>query len=73
MKTVGIVLVILGVLALAYGGLNYRRTRTVLQVGSVSVSATEHRSLPVAAVAGTALVIGGVALLVVGRRRSQPV
>jgi len=72
MKTIGIVLVALGVLALVYGGFNYNKNRTVLQMGSVSVTATEHKSIPVPAVAGAVVLIGGATLLVLGRRRSQP-
>ena len=72
MKTIGIILVILGILALVYGGINYTKNRTVLQVGSVNVTATEHKSIPVPAVAGVVVLIGGVALLAFGKRRSQP-
>ena len=68
MRTTGIVLAVLGVLALVYGGISYNRNRTVLQVGSVSVTATEHKSIPVPAVVGGAVLIGGVALLVAGSR-----
>jgi len=71
MKIIGIVLVALGVLALVYGGINYNKNRTVLQVGSMSVTATEQKSIPIPAVAGVVAVIGGVALLVVGKRRSR--
>jgi uncharacterized membrane protein YidH (DUF202 family) len=71
MKTIGIVLVILGVLALIYGGFSYNKNRTVVQVGSVSVTATEHKSIAVPAVVGVVVLIGGVALLVVGNRRTQ--
>jgi uncharacterized membrane protein YidH (DUF202 family) len=70
MRTIGIVLVVFGALALVYGGINYNRNRTVLQMGSMSVTATEHRSIPVPAVAGVVVLIGGIALLVVGKRRS---
>jgi len=69
-KTIGIVLVILGILALIYGGISYNRNRTVVQVGSMSVTATEHKSLAVPAVAGAIVLVGGVALLVAGNRRS---
>jgi uncharacterized membrane protein YidH (DUF202 family) len=72
MKTIGIVLVILGALALVFGGINYNKSRTVLQVGSVNVTATEHKSIPVPAIVGVVALIGGVALLVVGKHRSQP-
>ena len=56
------------VLALVYGGINYNKDGTVLQMGSVSVTATEHKSIPVPAVVGVVVLIGGVALLVAGNR-----
>ncbi|MCX5800165.1 MAG: hypothetical protein NTX17_02075 [Candidatus Eisenbacteria bacterium] len=70
MKSIGILLVVLGVLALVYGGINYNKNRTVLQMGSMSVTATERKSIPVPAVVGVVVLIGGVALLVTGKRRS---
>ena len=70
MKILGIVLVILGVVALVYGGISYNSNRTVLEVGGVSVTATEHKSIAVPAVVGVIVLIGGVALLAVDRRRS---
>jgi len=70
MKTIGILLVALGVLALVYGGISYNRNHTVLQVGSMSVTATEHKSIPVPAIAGVVALMGGIALLAVGKRRS---
>ena len=71
MKIIGIVLVILGVLALVYGGISYNRDRTVLQMGSMHITATEHKSFPVPAAVGVVVLLGGAALLLVGKRRSQ--
>lgn len=71
MRILGIVLVVAGILALLYGGINYNKDKTVLQIGSMNVTATEHKSIPIPAVAGVTVLIGGVALLAVGRRRSQ--
>jgi len=68
MRNIGIVIVILGVLALVYGGFAYNKDRTVLQMGSVNVTATEHKSIPIPAVVGVVVLIGGVALLVAGSR-----
>jgi hypothetical protein len=70
MRIAGIVLMVFGVLALIYGGINYNKDRTVLKVGSMSVTATEHKSIPVPAVAGAAVLVAGAAILVVGRRRA---
>ena len=64
MKLLGIALVILGVVALIYGGVGYDRERTVLDVGGIKATATEHKSIPIAPIVGVALLIGGVALLV---------
>jgi len=72
MKILGIVLMALGILALVYGGISFDRDRTVLQVGSMSVTATEHKSIPLPAVIGVIVLVGGAALLVVGKRRTQP-
>jgi uncharacterized membrane protein YidH (DUF202 family) len=70
MRNIGIVLLVLGALALIYGGISYNRNRTVLEVGSMSVTATEHKTIPIPAIAGVVVLIGGVGLLVAGKRGS---
>jgi uncharacterized membrane protein YidH (DUF202 family) len=69
MRIFGIVLVILGVVSLVYGVINYNNSQTVLKMGGVSVTATVHKSIAVPAIVGVVVLIGGVALLVVDRRR----
>jgi hypothetical protein len=69
MKILGVALVILGIMALLFGGIGYNRQRTVLQMGSMSAKVTEHRTVPVAPVAGMIALAGGVVLLVAARRR----
>jgi uncharacterized membrane protein YidH (DUF202 family) len=70
MKTIGIVLVILGLVALVYGGIGYNRDRTVLEVGGMKATATEHRTIAVPAIAGVILLVGGIALVVAEKRRA---
>lgn len=70
MRTIGIILVVLGILALVYGGFSYNKNRTVLEMGSMKVTATEHKSFPVPAVVGVVVLVGGIALLVVDKRRT---
>ncbi len=70
MKNLGIVLVVLGVLALVYGGVRYNRERTVLDVGPMHITATEHRNYPIPAIAGALVLLGGIAFLVVDKRRA---
>jgi hypothetical protein len=64
MKPLGIALVALGVVALIYGGIGYNKETTVLDMGGIKATATEHKSIPIAPVVGVVLLIGGVALLV---------
>jgi drug/metabolite transporter (DMT)-like permease len=71
MKIAGFVLVTLGVIALVYGGISYNRQRTVLEVGSIKATATEHHTIPLSPIAGVAAIVGGLVLLVIpGRSRA---
>lgn len=70
MKIIGGILLILGIVALIYGGINYTDQKTVLEVGSLNVTATDHKRFPVPPVVGALAVLGGVALIVVNRRRA---
>ncbi len=69
-KTIGVVLLVLGILALVYGGISYNRDRTILEVGSLEITATERKNVPIPAIVGFVALIGGVALLFAGSRRS---
>ncbi len=70
MKTIGLVLVIIGIVVLVYGGIGYNRNRTIFEVGGMKATATEHRTTAVPAVVGVISLIGGIALLVVEKRRA---
>lgn len=70
MKTIGAVLLILGLVALVYGGISYRKERSVLDVGSLEITASERKNIPIPAIAGVVVLIGGAAFLVLGSRRS---
>ena len=69
MKIIGFALVVLGILALVYGGISYSRQRTVLEVGSFKATATEQRNVPLSPIVGGIALIGGILLLVVPKRR----
>ena len=60
-KLVAALLVIAGVLALAYGGFSYREKHTVAQVGPIEINAQETHTVNVPVWAGLgAIVVGGV-------------
>jgi uncharacterized membrane protein YidH (DUF202 family) len=66
---VGIVLIVAGLLALAYGGFSYTEREKVLDVGPIEATAETRETVPIPPILGAAAVIGGVALVVVGTRR----
>ncbi len=70
MKTIGIVLVVLGILALGYGGFGYTRDRKILEVGGLKATATEHKTVPIPAIAGIISLLGGIGLVVADKRRA---
>ena len=65
---VGVVLLLLGVAALAYQGFTYTSRETVVDIGPVHATADHQKTVPIPPVLGLAAVAGGVALLVVGMR-----
>ena len=69
MKTLGFILLVLGVLILIYGGISYSRQRTVIDVGAFKATATEQKNIPLSPIVGGIAVLSGVILLVVPRKQ----
>ena len=65
---VGLALVVLGLIALAYQGITYTSRETVLDVGPIHATADRQKTFPLPPVVGIAAVVGGVALLMAGAR-----
>lgn len=69
MKIAGIVLIVLGILALAYQGFNYTVHKQDAQLGPINISHNETHSVWVPPVVGGALVVVGVGVLVASGRK----
>jgi hypothetical protein len=70
MKIAAIALIVLGVIALAYGGISYTRDKKVLDIGPIEATARTRETIPLPPLLGVAAIAGGVVLLVVaGRKR----
>ena len=69
MSIAGIVLIVLGVGALAYQGITYTSRETVIDIGPIHATADRQRTIPLPPVVGGLAVAGGIALLVVGARK----
>jgi len=68
MRALGIILIVLGVLALAYGGFTYTREKKVLDLGPVQASRKETSTVPLPPILGVVAIIGGGVLLFTGKR-----
>lgn len=68
MKTLGIVLIVLGVLAFIYTGFTYTTKETVADVGPIEVKADRERTIGWPPIVGVILVIGGIIMVVADRR-----
>jgi len=71
MKVAGLVLVVLGIVSLVYGGISYNRQRTVLDVGPFKATATEQKTIPLSPIVGGIALVAGVVLLVLPKRRGS--
>jgi len=68
MKIIGIVLIVLGVIALAYQGITYTTKERVVDIGPLKIDAQREKTFPLPPVLGGAAVAAGVILLFVGAR-----
>lgn len=68
---VGILLVVLGTLALAYQGISYTRQEKVLDIGPIHATAETHERIPFPPILGGLVLVGGVAFLITGARQKS--
>ncbi len=66
----GIVLIVLGAIALAYQGITYTTQKKVLDIGPIEATRTEHKTIPIPPILGGIAVVGGIALLLAGSKGS---
>ena len=63
----GLALVALGVLALAYQGISYTTQKKVVDIGPVEATRKEHKTIPLPPIVGVIALVGGI--LVIARDR----
>jgi hypothetical protein len=67
---VGILLVIVGVIGLAYGGITYTHREKVIDLGPIQATAEKHDRIPLPPILGGLSLAAGVVLLVAGAKRT---
>jgi hypothetical protein len=68
---VGLLLIILGVVALVFEGISWTKRRESIQVGPIGATVEERETIPLSPVLGGIALVAGVALVVAGRRGRQ--
>ena len=69
MKIAAIVLIVAGILALAYGGFSYTREKTVIDIGPIQATAKTRERVSIPRLAGGAAIAAGVIMLVMSSRK----
>jgi len=67
---VGVALIVLGVLALAYQGITYTAREKIIDLGPLKASVDKERSIPLPQIVGVVALAGGVVLVIAGVRKS---
>jgi uncharacterized membrane protein len=68
----GVVLIVLGVLALAYQGITYTKREKILDVGPLQATADREKTIPLPPLVGGLALAGGIALVIIGAVKSRP-
>jgi len=69
MRFTGLLLMIIGILGLVVGGINYNRRRSLMEVGSLRVPATEQQRIRPSHIVGGIVLLSGTLLLAYPGRR----
>jgi hypothetical protein len=66
-KRVGIILLMVGILGIASGGLSWTRQKTVLDAGPTEIKADQRESLPIPPIVGLVCAVAGIAMIATRR------
>jgi len=68
MKIAGIILIVLGILAMVYQGFSYTQTKQDAKIGSLEIQHQETHDVPISPIVGAVCIVAGVVILVAGGR-----
>jgi hypothetical protein len=72
MKTdtlVAIILIVMGIVALAYQGITYTTREKILDLGPIQMTAEKTKTFPLPPIVGSVALVGGIVLLIMGRKK----
>jgi len=65
----GIILIVIGIVALAYQGITYTTREKVVDLGPIQVTADKTKTFPLPPIVGGVALVGGIVLLVMGNKK----
>jgi uncharacterized membrane protein len=68
---IGIVLIVLGVVALAYQGITYTSRERILDIGPIHATADTKKTIPISPILGGLALVGGIVIVVSGIRAKK--
>lgn len=71
MALTGVLLIVAGVLALAYQQISYTRREKVLDLGPLEATTETRKTVPLPPLVGIAAVVGGVVFVIAARKRPR--
>ena len=69
-KMLGIILIVLGLVGLVWGGFSYTTREKVVDIGPIHATREKTHNIPLVPIGGALALAGGIVLLVVGRKRT---
>ena len=69
-KTIGFILIILGVIMMAYTGFNYVTTEKVVDVGPIQINQEKNHSVRWPSILGGLLLVGGITIIVLDKKNN---
>jgi hypothetical protein len=66
--TVGIILIVLGLFGLAWGGVSYTTSEKIVDIGPIHATRERTHNIPLAPIGGALALVGGVVILAAGRK-----
>jgi len=67
-RTIGVILIALGLIGLIWGGFSYTTRDKVADIGPIDITRNKTHSVPLPPVLGVIAFLGGVALLAAGKK-----
>ena len=70
-KSLGIILVILGIVMIAYTGFNYVTTEKVVDLGPIEINKEKNHPVQWSPIVGLALLAGGIFIIILDKRNPK--